>query len=55
MPETLVWNVMKSKGLSLFQGIISFEASQGRKLTGVPSSTVGSRAPSLASTCHLWP
>jgi hypothetical protein len=33
---------------------ISFETSQGRKLTGMPSATVASRIANLASTCLLW-
>jgi hypothetical protein len=33
---------------------ISFEMSQGQKLTGTFSLTVASGASTWASTCHLW-
>jgi hypothetical protein len=37
-----------------FKDYISFESSQGRKLTGMSSSTVASRASTWAFTCRLW-
>jgi hypothetical protein len=44
----------KPQAFRNFRYCISFETSQGRNLTGVPSSTLASRAWTVASTCCLW-
>jgi hypothetical protein len=44
----------KAQAFPNFTERITFETSQGRKLTGAYSSTVAGRASTWASTCRLW-